>query len=123
MFKRSPVECHNERDIEKIVTQQLSDKMPLDKPQWFMWYQENYLDKYSIVIYKAHHSLGDGVSCMNYHIGQGDKFDFTALMPIRKIGFLQRLMIRLSFILYVPRVLNKLLRIKPDRNILHDGKR
>jgi hypothetical protein len=60
---------------------------------------------------------------MNYHIGQGDKFDVSALMPIRKISFIQRMIIRLSFVFYLPRVLKKYLKIVQDRNVLHDGER
>ena len=97
--------------------------MPLDKPQWRMWYQEDYQSKYSIVIYKQHHSLGDGVTMMNYHIGQGDKFQADALMPIRKISFFQRLLIRASFIFALPRLALRILKIKQDRNPLHDGVR
>lgn len=120
-FTRMPLECKDERDMESIVNKHLNSQMPLDKPQWQMWYQENYQEKYSIVMYKAHHSLSDGVSSMNYHIGQGDKFDVSALMPIRKMSLIQRWMIRLSFIFYVPRLLLKIYRIKDDKNVIHPG--
>ena len=72
-------------------------------------------------MYKAHHSLSDGVSSMNYHIGQGDKFDVSALMPIRKMSLVQKWIIRLSFIFYVPRLFWKILRIRDDKNIIHPG--
>jgi len=60
---------------------------------------------------------------MNYHIGQGDKFDMDALIPIRKISFFQRLVLRVSSVFYLPRVLYTLLTIRQDRNLLHDGVR
>jgi hypothetical protein len=60
---------------------------------------------------------------MNYHIGQGDKFDMDALMPIRKISWAQRMIIRLSFLLYLPRLVLRLASVIQDRNVLHDGKR
>ena len=60
---------------------------------------------------------------MNYHIGQGDKFDMDALIPIRKITWLQRLMIRLSFILYLPRLALRLMSFKTEKHVLHDGVR
>lgn len=112
VFTRIPKACHNERDIEKFVNEDINKEMPLHRPQWRMWYQDDYQGKYSIVVYKQHHSLGDGVSCMNYHIGQGDTFDMEALMPIRKVSFIQRLLIRLSFIFYVPRLVHRLGKIK-----------
>lgn len=58
---------------------------------------------------------------MNYHIGQGDTFDMDSLIPIRKISFFQRLMIRLSFIFYVPRLLIRLASIKREKHVLNDG--
>ncbi len=88
-----------------------------------MLWQDDYHGKYSIIIYKQHHSLCDGVSCMNYHIGQGDKFDMEALMPIRTVSFIKRLLLRLSFIFYLPRLLLRLSSIKKEKNVLHDGKR
>lgn len=60
---------------------------------------------------------------MNYHIGQGDTFDMDSLIPIRKISFFQRLMIRLSFIFYVPRLLIRLASIKREKHVLNDGER
>jgi len=46
-----------------------------------------------------------------------------ALIPIRKISFFQRLLFRVSSVLYLPRVLYTLLSIRQDRNLLHDGVR
>ena len=123
VFQRIPKEVKCEKDIESIVNEDLNLEMPLNKPQWRMWYQENYQDKYSIVIYKAHHSLGDGVSSMNYHMGQGDTWDNSALIPIRKVSFFEKLYMRLSFVFYIPRVIIRFLTIKQDRSILHDGVR
>ena len=74
-------------------------------------------------MYKQHHSLGDGVSIMNYHIGQGDTFDMEALIPIRTVPFFKRMLIRLSFLFYVPRLALKFLKIKSGTNALHDGER
>jgi hypothetical protein len=80
-------ECKDERHLEKLVNVDLNVEMPLDKPQWRMYFQENYQEKYSIAIYKQHHSLGDGVTCMNFHIGMGDTFNNDCLIKIRPVGF------------------------------------
>ena len=42
VFQRIPTECHSERDIERVVNEDLNRQMPFDKPQWRMWFQENY---------------------------------------------------------------------------------
>jgi hypothetical protein len=66
----------------------------------------------------------DGISCMNFHIGQGDTFQADALMPFpRKITFIERLLIRASFPFYLPKLAKTFFSIKQDKNVLHDGKR
>lgn len=61
---------------------------------------------------------------MNFHIGQGDKFDISALMPFpRKINLFQRILIRLSFPFFLPRVIWSVMTTWQDRNPLNDGKR
>ena len=61
---------------------------------------------------------------MNYHIGQGDTFQADALMPFpRKITFIDRMLIRLSFPIYLPGLAYQIFTTKQDRNPLHDGKR
>ena len=42
MYQRMLTECHSERDFERVVNEDLNKQMPLDKPQWRMWFQENY---------------------------------------------------------------------------------
>lgn len=122
-FQRIPKEIKDEKDLEKLINEDINVEMPLDKPQWRMYYQENYQDKYSCAIYKQHHSLGDGVTCMNFHIGMGVKFNNDALISLRPVSFFQRLLIRLSFIFYVPRLAMKLLRVRPEKHALHNGDR
>lgn len=67
----------------------------------------------------------DGVSCISHHLSHAgsDVFDKSALVPIKKISFLERLFLRLSFPFYIPQVLHKILFLKQDINPLHDGKR
>jgi hypothetical protein len=44
-------------------------------------------------------------------------------MPMKTIGFFQRLLLRATFILYIPRVIKSIMAIKQDKNPLHDGVR
>lgn len=59
----------NERDVEKFCAEQINSPIPLDRPQWLCWIQVNYSEGKSLIIYKQHHSMCDGISCMNFHIG------------------------------------------------------
>ncbi len=76
-----------------------------------------------MVIYKQHHSMCDGVSVISHHLSHGDGYDVSALIPIKKVSFLQRLILRVSFPLYVPGLIYRIMTTKQDRNPLHDGKR
>ena len=121
-IRKMPVNIKNERELESFVNQEINKPIPLDNPQWVIWIQEDYNEKESLIIYKQHHSMCDGISCMNYHIGQGDNFDQSALMPFpRKITFIERFFIRLSVLYFLPKVFWKIVTVKQDINPLNDG--
>jgi hypothetical protein len=42
----------------------------------------------------------------------GEKYDVTALFPIRKVSFFGRLLLRATFIFYLPRVAFKIATMK-----------
>lgn len=67
--RKMPVDVKNERELEKFVNEEINKPIPLDHPQWLIWVQEDYNEKQSLIIYKQHHSMCDGISCMNFHIG------------------------------------------------------
>jgi hypothetical protein len=65
----------------------------------------------------------DGVSCISHHLAHGDGYDVTSLIPIKKVSFFWRLILRLTFPLYIPSLIMKILSVTQDKNPLHDGKR
>lgn len=44
-------------------------------------------------------------------------------MPIRSVSFVERLILRSTFLFYLPRVALRMMKIKLQKNPLHDGKR
>jgi hypothetical protein len=40
-----PTDVKNERQLEKFVNEEINKPIPLDQPQWIIWFQENYNDK------------------------------------------------------------------------------
>jgi hypothetical protein len=60
---------------------------------------------------------------MSYHLTLDDTYDPSKLMPIKKIPYIQRLLLRLSFPFYLPKIAFNMLTKSIDRNPLHDGKR
>ena len=120
-----PKEMKTQKDIADFIASDINVQMPFDKPQWRMYFQENYLENRSVIIYKQHHSMCDGVSCISHHLSHSgsDDFDPSKMMPIKNLSFFERLTIRLSFPFRAPFVLKKILSLKQDLNPLHDGKR
>jgi hypothetical protein len=53
----------------------------------------------------------------------GDDYDISKLISIRKVSFIQKMILRASFLLYVPKLLISNMTSVSDRNPLHDGKR
>jgi len=64
-----PKEIKNERELEMFINEEINKPIPLDHPQWIIWVQEVYDTDKCLLIYKQHHSMCDGISCMNFHIG------------------------------------------------------
>jgi len=63
------VPLKDEADINNYVSNNINVPMPLHKPQFQLFFQEEYgPDKNSMFIFKSHHSLCDGVSIMQFHL-------------------------------------------------------
>ena len=61
---------------------------------------------------------------MSFHLAMDDDYDITKLINIRKVTFIEKMMIRIGFLLYVPKlVFEALFMLKQDLNPIHDGKR
>jgi len=44
-MRQMPTDVKNERQLEKFVNEEINKPIPLDQPQWIIWFQENYNDK------------------------------------------------------------------------------
>ena len=76
-----------------------------------------------MVIFKAHHSLCDGISSMYIGLQLDEEFDPTKLISFPKVPFWLKWFFRLSAPFMIPIIMVKEGLRKVDRNILHDGKR
>lgn len=114
---------NDENDINKFIQKTINEPIPFSQPQWQVFIKEEYQEKYSLMIWKSHHSFCDGVSVMSLHLGMGDEYDLSKFIPIKKINFIQRIFIRLMFILYLPKIFIQTAFNPIDKNPLHDGKR
>ena len=58
---------------------------------------------------------------MYLHLMHGDKLDLSTMIPMRKVSWMQRMVMRVTCVLYMPRVILKSFLIKQDKNLLNDG--
>ena len=68
--------------------------MPLDKPQWRVWVQEDYLNGELLCIQESHHSLCDGISLAYSMLQLGDTYDTSKMLQIPMPGWWVKWVIR-----------------------------
>ncbi|CDW90218.1 diacylglycerol o-acyltransferase [Stylonychia lemnae] len=120
-----PKECKTQKDLEEFCQNEINIPLPFNKPQWRLYYQEKYQEKYTLIIWKQHHSLCDGVSCISHHLTHGgsDLLDISSLVPIKHISFMEKFLLRVSVPFQLIKFLVKMASLKQDKHLLHDGKR
>ena len=67
----------NKKDVEDFVSRELGKPMPLDRPQWKVWSIPYFSGKKSLVIWKSHHSFGDGIALMGLNMQQDNIYDIS----------------------------------------------
>ena len=78
-----------QEDLEDFISAQISKPMPLDRPQWTLYIQRKYLDDTKgIAVWKAHHSLADGMSSMALNLQMDKTYDITKLIPFKEVTLL-----------------------------------
>jgi hypothetical protein len=98
----------------------INEIMPLNKPQWEIWWSDNYQGtKEHVSIWRCHHSFSDGVSMMSMHLAMTEKYDITNLFPIKRVPWAQRMFLRLSFPFYLPKIFLKTFMNASEKNPLH----
>ena len=60
---------------------------------------------------------------MAFIVASGDTYDPTAMVSIKRISFMQKLLLRLSIPFYLPKLFMQCLLNRVVKNPLHDGKR
>lgn len=122
----------NLNDINEYIRDNINEKLPLDGPLWRMYFQ-----KYEpasnvgkppeeqtkfIVIWKNHHSFGDGISvtCMQLFISQ--EFDSSYFMKVPQLSKFKAVLIRMMTPFYLPLILMESVLSPRDTNCLMKNK-
>ena len=111
VFVIIPQELKDYKDIDKFIEENINVELPLSEPQYRYFYKEHFGNG-SLLVWKQHHSFCDGASSMAFILASGDHYDPSAMIPIRKVSFMQKLMLKLSIPLLLPKVFLKLLLYK-----------
>lgn len=87
----------NREKLERFVSEEISKTMPEDKPQWQMWFVPKWANDESqgLWIWKNHHSLCDGISCMALYLSIDNEYDTSKMIKFPKITLLNRLVLKL----------------------------
>eukprot|EP00347_Sterkiella_histriomuscorum_P012286 403369170 len=125
IFKELPKSewLKNDDEINKYIQQTINIPFDFSRPQFQLIWQENYQNKFSVLIWKQHHSFCDGASIVSFINSTAEKYDIDALIPIKRISFWQKLFLRLSIPISFVNLFFSALSTRPKINPLHDGKR
>lgn len=76
-----------------------------------------------IWIWKNHHSLADGISCMSMTLQLDDTYDISKLIKFPKITWVTRAFLKVMLPISFLQTVWKIINLKQDRNYLNDGQR
>jgi len=72
-----PSEIKTLSSVMSFIEYEFPKALALSKPQWEVYYKENYNETQSLFVFKYHHSLGDGLSLLNLFSGICDNLDLS----------------------------------------------
>jgi NRPS condensation-like uncharacterized protein len=112
---------HTEEDIFNFVQDNANIKVPMDGPQWRFWAQD-FEDEHgrpkTIVFWKQHHGLCDGISVTMLMLAVSAEYDRSYFIKGEDATFWQIVAIRLSVIFMLPKLLLMTLLQRADDNVL-----
>ena len=77
-------------------------KFPNEGPLYSIYIQD-YGDNQGVIIWKAHHAIGDGVTFLSFQLALSSDYDTSYFVGGKKdISLMQRIMLHLSIPFYVP---------------------
>ncbi|CDW71676.1 ws dgat mgat [Stylonychia lemnae] len=113
----------DQKDIDRYISQNINIPFDFSRPQFEIFWQENYQEKFSLLLWKQHHSFCDGASLVSFINSTADKFDISALFPIKEVSSVQKIILKLGIPFYFMKMIVAFLTLSFKENPLHDGKR
>ena len=122
LHTETPYPIHNDRDLEKFLSSIANTKIPLHRPQLECWIIEDFSPEESIIVWKMHHSLTDGLGMISLMAYQTKEFRLENLPSMKAFSFAQKIFAYLSLPLMAPYVFYKYGTKGRDRNVLYKNK-
>jgi len=111
---------HDRESLSSKMAELQQEPFPAGKPKWKVCFFENYMDgKQSAMVYKIHHSIGDGMALTGFLLGLCDQFPDLKIPQLPKATAMQKIMIYLTLPITYPYYMLKALIRTPDKNVLH----
>lgn len=91
----------NQRDIDAYIRDNMNVKMPMDGPLWRIYVQdydptdETDIKGAGLSMFKAHHSLCDGVSIMCMILAMGEDFSRDYFVPVKDAKWYEAVFVRI----------------------------
>ena len=94
--------------------------MPLDGPMWKMYMQDYIVNDKpgGVMIFKCHHSFGDGASTMSMQLAMSSDYDRSYFIPSKDVPYINRIITRLMFPFMLPLLAFHTLKIWKDNNFI-----
>ena len=101
--------CYSLEDICRYAEDNANEKFPLDGPLWTAKFQEVFIDEdgktKSLVFWKNHHAMGDGISMMSCMLGASADYDRSYFIPMPDATWWQELLVKLVVPFMIPKLL------------------
>ena len=86
---------HNEKDLSNFLEKEINRVIPLNTPQYRMWIYENYNENESVIIFKEHHVMADGIGILEIIMLITDEFKPEAMIDFRPTSWFNQLILYL----------------------------
>lgn len=74
---------HTMNDVGDFLAREVNECIPHNTPQWRMWIYENYNETESVLMFKEHHVLADGIGILEIIMLITDEFQKDAMVDFR----------------------------------------
>ena len=113
-------------EVDCFIRDNINKKVPLDGPQYrsiFMKFKDENQKTCGIQVWKSHHSMMDGVSCMALTAASSKEFKRDYFVNSKDATYLQEFLVKCSSIFYIPALFMNSLFTFRDKNSLTKGKK